>query len=917
MHDHRSLLIVAACLAASTSLAADAPRPAGAVLRLANGGFLPGQMNDVARAGVVRWTSPAFVTPFDFQIGGINAIEFPAPSSLPKPTGDYAFELTGGDVLFGTLLGLDDKVADVDVAKLGRLHIDRTRLLRIIRWSDGADLIYLGPNGLAGWIDSSAKPSWREAAGQLVADGPGELIRNYLGLPTKAAIEFELSWTDKPDFTLALGVGMGVGPEGTNIEHAVRFEVWDGELVVVRESETEAELAPVQPIAAGSGRLHLLVNVDQETGRVLIYSTDGKRLAELKGFGTSKPSPGIAIQNKGGEVQLERLRVSRWNGEAPTSGTGDKSRIQRTDGTRLTGNVTRYDAPAKQFVIKEDSRETRVAADKLAGITFLPAAVDHPRSIRLIFQDGSRLSGELTRVEKGDVWMTAPGVVEPFHVPAIALRSMVGLQPDPKPVTKDVGIGRLESDGLRLDGKLAEAGDASSKARLGWMPTGALNASPFRPGVAAKVVYREPKPVVPTVAQPVQQQRGVGIAGGLLRIFGVSSPSRVPAIPQKPERRALHLRTGDIISAEVSKIDENGVTFRTPISEGTFVAHDKLKAVELSNDAPAIIRLNKSKRERLLTLPRMQKDSPPTQLIRSKTGDYLRGRVTKMDDKTLQVEVRLETKYVPRDRIARIIWLHADEVEGAKPPKAPVGDGSIRVQAVKSDGYRLTFAADRLVEKTLFGKSEVLGNCRVALDDVDQLLINGAIEQAAAGLEYQKWKLHNAAEPKYVSDDGAGSETNGMSGKESPMVGKPAPDFTLNLLSGKSFHLAETKGKVVVLDFWATWCGPCLQAMPQVDRVTREFADRGVQLVAVNLQEGPKEITAMLERHKLSMAVALDRDGATAEKYKANAIPQTVIIDRDGSIARLFVGGGPHFDDQLREALKAVVDGKKGEDVKK
>ena len=68
----------------------------------------------------------------------------------------------------------------------------------------------------------------------------------------------------------------------------------------------------------------------------------------------------------------------------------------------------------------------------------------------------------------------------------------------------------------------------------------------------------------------------------------------------------------------------------------------------------------------------MQKASPPTHLIRSKNGDYLRGRVVAMDDKTLQVEIRLETKDLPRDRISRIIWLHADELDPSKKPAAAV-----------------------------------------------------------------------------------------------------------------------------------------------------------------------------------------------------------------------------------------------------
>ncbi len=129
-------------------------------------------------------------------------------------------------------------------------------------------------------------------------------------------------------------------------------------------------------------------------------------------------------------------------------------------------------------------------------------------------------------------------------------------------------------------------------------------------------------------------------------------------------------------------------------------------------------------------------------------------------------------------------------------------------------------------------------------------------------------------------------------------------------MGGGKFHLADNKGKVIVLDFWATWCGPCIQAMPQIDRATREFADKGVKLIAVNLQETPAKIAAMLERQKLSPTVALDNDGVVAAKYAANAIPQTVIIDSEGKIARLFIGGGPHLEDQLREALKSLMPAK-------
>ena len=98
----------------------------------------------------------------------------------------------------------------------------------------------------------------------------------------------------------------------------------------------------------------------------------------------------------------------------------------------------------------------------------------------------------------------------------------------------------------------------------------------------------------------------------------------------------------------------------------------------------------------------MQKASPPTHLIRSKNGDYLRGRVVLMDDKRLRVETRLEEKDLPRDRISRIIWLHAEELD---PSKKPATDGqATRVQAVRNDGIRVTFIPEQVRRRHALGQ---------------------------------------------------------------------------------------------------------------------------------------------------------------------------------------------------------------------
>jgi thiol-disulfide isomerase/thioredoxin len=204
---------------------------------------------------------------------------------------------------------------------------------------------------------------------------------------------------------------------------------------------------------------------------------------------------------------------------------------------------------------------------------------------------------------------------------------------------------------------------------------------------------------------------------------------------------------------------------------------------------------------------------------------------------------------------------------------------------------------------TLLGFSQLLGSCRIELKNIDRLLLGRAIEQEAAQLAPQGWKLSHAQQPRIVSIQ----SDDRIPGTAAALVGNQAPKFQLDLLDGETFHLQDCAGQIVVLDFWASWCGPCIQAMPQIDQLIRELPEDRVRLVAVNLQESPKQIAAVLERLELETVVALDVDGVVAEKYTATAIPQTVVIDREGNIVRLFIGGGPQILDHLREALEGLL----------
>src|SRR5579872_3905416 len=231
------------CLAVSRAHAADmqpSGPPTQPVLHLLNDSFVTGTLCDSEATAVLRWQSPAFASPFEFSLAELNAVHFPPPARPAPPVGDYCFELERGDLLFGSLLGLSDSELELDVARMGRIHVKRSSVHRFFRWRDSTDLVYLGPHGLTGWKVAPAN-AWREEFGHLATSQEGS-IRADFGLPAQAMIEFEVSWQKKPDFVLALGVG----DDDATFQRAFRFEVWGSDIVVLRDLEGVSDLTSVQ-----------------------------------------------------------------------------------------------------------------------------------------------------------------------------------------------------------------------------------------------------------------------------------------------------------------------------------------------------------------------------------------------------------------------------------------------------------------------------------------------------------------------------------------------------------------------------------------------------------------------------------------------------------------------------------------------
>jgi peroxiredoxin len=135
-----------------------------------------------------------------------------------------------------------------------------------------------------------------------------------------------------------------------------------------------------------------------------------------------------------------------------------------------------------------------------------------------------------------------------------------------------------------------------------------------------------------------------------------------------------------------------------------------------------------------------------------------------------------------------------------------------------------------------------------------------------------------------------------------------APDFTLRTMNGPNMRLAEQRGRVVMVNFWATWCGPCRQEMPQLDRLYQKYKSSGFVLLGVNVDDDSRKAADVAGKLGVSFPVLLDTDKAVSKLYDLSTMPSTVIIDRDGKVRyvhRGYLNGyEENYDKQIRELLR-------------
>jgi len=145
------------------------------------------------------------------------------------------------------------------------------------------------------------------------------------------------------------------------------------------------------------------------------------------------------------------------------------------------------------------------------------------------------------------------------------------------------------------------------------------------------------------------------------------------------------------------------------------------------------------------------------------------------------------------------------------------------------------------------------------------------------------------------------------------LIGNPAPQFALQTTSGKDMALANEKGNVVLLDFWATWCPPCRASLPHLQKIyeDEQLRDKGLRVFGVNQGEDKKTAKEYCDQNNLKFPVPLDKTQAVGKRYLVQGIPTSVVIGRDGKIANVFIGYGEGLEDKIHEAVDKALDAPK------
>ena len=175
-----------------------------------------------------------------------------------------------------------------------------------------------------------------------------------------------------------------------------------------------------------------------------------------------------------------------------------------------------------------------------------------------------------------------------------------------------------------------------------------------------------------------------------------------------------------------------------------------------------------------------------------------------------------------------------------------------------------------------------------------------------AGVLFTLAYLRDRAATHEHAEHGSSAENAAIERK----LGTALPDLTFHTLDGKSVKISELKSKVLVINFWATWCGPCVKEMPSLQKLSSEYASRGLTVVGVNLDEDPADVLApFLAKHEIKFQSFIDPAGDLANRFSVSGLPLTLVLDGNRKLLLEQMGDEEWFAPAYRKQFELWLSG--------
>lgn len=381
------------------------------------------------------------------------------------------------------------------------------------------------------------------------------------------------------------------------------------------------------------------------------------------------------------------------------------------------------------------------------------------------------------------------------------------------------------------------------------------------------------------------------------------------------DSQVAFLNSGVTIPIRLEQANGAYTWLRTPFSASTVQVDNRvIRAIELW---PRRTKPNftKESREMLLSIPRNLEVDHYSHALIGQNGDLLRGNLVAVNEQSIEMDSRQEPLLVERLFVDTLLYLHpvieADSKTNSKESRdtqnnVPSANGQSIVDQLSlqlSGGYAISGSWIGGDANVIRLKSAEMGECRVEMKSVQSFHFNLAPTVSSEGPLALDWKTKHMAQPRWQVAAPDQSSDTGRS-----LVGTAAPELSLPNSNGETVKLADHMGKVIVLDYWATWCGPCVASLPKYVEAAHKFDDNQVVFFGINSTETPEAVREFLQsKNWPAFDTLFDYDGAAARAMMVRGIPHTAVIGRDGKIAHVQIGYSPTGAEELYRVIEKLL----------